>query len=78
MLEIRSSEPSQVHFTRGQFSGEKFFSDLDALDAFIDENTSTAAPAQGWVCCLCGRNSINKLDIKRHVESKHCTTIGFR
>jgi len=51
---------------------------LDALDAFIDANTSTAAPAQGWVCCLCGRNSINKLDIKRHVESKHCTTIGFR
>ena len=57
--------------------GQKFFCDLDSLDAFIDANTTSAAPAQGWMCCLCARTSINKLDIKRHIESKHCSTMGF-
>jgi hypothetical protein len=51
---------------------------MDLLDAYIEANTATAAPAQGWFCCLCGRTSVNKLDIKRHVESKHCSTMGFR
>jgi len=56
---------------------EAFFSDTASLDAFIDANTTTAAPSQGWVCCICGRTAINRLDIKRHVESKHCSTMGF-
>jgi len=60
-----------------QNKGQKFFCDLDSLDAFIDANTTTAAPAQGWMCCICARTSINKLDIKRHIESKHCSTMGF-
>lgn len=61
-----------------QFSGQKYFSDMDSMDVYIEENITTAAPAQGWFCCLCGKTFINKLDVKRHIESKHCTTMGFR
>lgn len=56
---------------------EAFFADMESLDAFIDANTTSAAPANGWACYICGRTAINKLDIKRHVESKHCSTMGF-
>ena len=58
-------------------SGSTFFTNMEEMDNFIDENISSGTPT-GWVCCLCGRSAVNRLDIKRHIESKHCGTPGFR
>ena len=30
-----------------------------------------------WKCCVCGKSSAKKCDIKRHVESKHVRFPGF-
>ena len=30
-----------------------------------------------WKCCVCGKISAKKCDIKRHVESKHVRFPGF-
>jgi len=59
-----------------QNKGSTFFTNMEEMDNFIDENISSGTPT-GWVCCLCGRSAVNRLDIKRHIESKHCGTPGF-
>merc|ERR1712059_206464 len=64
---------------KGEPRGEVFFSDMDAMDLYIDEHISpnSSGGGAGWVCCICGRSAVNRLDIKRHIESKHCSTPGF-
>jgi len=59
-----------------QNKGSTFFTDMQAMDNFIEDNISSGNPA-GWVCCLCGRSAVVRRDIKRHIESKHCGSPVF-
>ena len=41
------------------------------LENFVNSNSYKDQHSNRWTCSLCGQIAANKLDINRHIESKH-------
>ena len=54
-----------------QFLGEKVQITHEELDNFVNLNSEKDGATSRWYCNLCGHMFSSKIDLTRHMESKH-------
>ena len=43
----------------------------EELEPFIEENYSRDPDSRRFLCNICGKSSLTRLDVTRHIEAKH-------
>ena len=53
------------------WSGQRFELSYDDLEDFQTRNMMKDPISNNWICSICGKTGVNKIDISRHIESNH-------